>query len=121
MTACTLWLTLGQLGIPVSVYDEVRLHSPSSLSVFGLNICAHDVQSWEGYELRPGNPVKKGGVITPPPAEAMQSSAPPAWTDPFKEVSAGATTGKVSYPEMQIKLDELEDDGTPDVGEVLPE
>lgn len=53
-------------------------------------------QSWEGYELRPGNPVMKGP----------------------SEVAAGTTTGKLSFPEFQIKLDDLEDDGTPDVGEV---
>ena len=34
---------------------------------------------------------------------------------------AGVTTGALSYPELQIKLEELEDDGTPDVGEVLSE
>lgn len=31
VTACGLWLTLGQLGIPVSVYDEVGLHVLSYL------------------------------------------------------------------------------------------
>lgn len=78
-------------------------------------------QSWEGYEFRPGNPVMKGGVVAQPPQYEV---APPvlsskASTTGPSEVDGGTTTGKLSFPEFQIKLEELEDDGTPDVGEVF--
>lgn len=78
-------------------------------------------QSWEGYELRPGNPIMKGGVVAQPPQyEAVPTSlSSQAPTIGPSEVAAGTTTGKLSYPELQIKLDDLEDDGTPDVGEVF--
>lgn len=115
--ACGLWLTLGQLGVPVSVYDEVRLRILPLIYLRMLN-CTE--QSWEGYELRPGNPIMKGGVVAQPPQYEAVPTSPSshAPTIGLSEVAAGTTTGKLSFQEIQIKLDDLEDDGTPDVGEV---
>ncbi|KAF5363136.1 hypothetical protein D9758_008351 [Tetrapyrgos nigripes] len=76
VTACTVWLILGSFGVNARVYDE----------------------SWEGYEMRAGNPVEKGSP------DALHPGAP--------------TKGVTSFPELQIPLDSLPDDGTPKIDEV---
>ncbi|KAF5381160.1 hypothetical protein D9757_009404 [Collybiopsis confluens] len=76
VTTCTLWLVLGHLGVSAKVFDE----------------------SWDGYELRVGNPVEKGAPGELRPAEP--------------------TKGVTSFPELQIPIENLPDDGTPKVEEV---
>ncbi|KAK7445716.1 hypothetical protein VKT23_014711 [Stygiomarasmius scandens] len=76
VTACILWLILQNYGVRVTVFDE----------------------SWEGYEMRAGNPIEKGK-----PGVDLHS--------------AGATTGTTSFPELQIPISSLPDDGTPFVNE----
>ncbi|KAG7087514.1 hypothetical protein E1B28_013475 [Marasmius oreades] len=76
VTACTLWIILGSFGVNTTVYDE----------------------SWEGYEMRAGNPVEKGSP------DNLHPGTP--------------TKGVTSFPELQIAIDALPDDGTPKVDEV---
>ncbi|KIK57023.1 hypothetical protein GYMLUDRAFT_46635 [Collybiopsis luxurians FD-317 M1] len=76
VTACTLWMILGYFGVNAIVSDE----------------------SWEGYEMRAGNPVEKGSPGNLHPGEP--------------------TKGVTSFPELQIPIESLPDDGTPKVDEV---